>query len=354
MKIRFGTFPQSVASPEALENMSPTANKAGHYSSGGDFYVRLITRPHQPNYTFSDGTPIKDNEVKYFKVEPLYWDVVADFGDCLLLVADKILYASCFYGSFKDRMVGRKTIYRNDWGDSDARKWLNDYFYRKAFNGMDKRQLLDQKTDVDAGGFFHNLFAKQIITRSNVVFLSYEDACNFDFGYKDFKEKDERRQKAPTDFAKASGAFYSPIAGDGQGFGSWWLLSNGKNGATVLTVLKNGTIDMEGGVFNHTHHGFVPCVLIIKPTEEKLRDMIFDGNKSENTDPEHHVDGATEDAVMPDGLYDSADETVSDEAVSDEAEAEEELVEEGAPTESDGGEEEAFSEEENDGIDGEE
>lgn len=313
MKIQFGSFPQSIATPEALANMSPSPNKAGNYSSGDDFYVRLITRPYQKNYTFSDGTPIRDNEIKYFKIQPLYWDVLADFGDCLLLVSDQILYGSCFYGSFKDRMIGHKTIYRNDWGDSDARKWLNEFFYRKAFPGTIKREILDQKTDVDACGFYHNLFSKQIITRSNVIFLSFEDACNPDFGFKGFKEKDEKRQKTPTDFAKASGAFYYTGEGEGKGFGSWWLLSNGKTGANVLTVMKNGTIDMEGGIFNHTHHGYVPCILIIKPQEAKPEEV-----KTEETpdadavvEPEHHVDDELESLLSePDTLHDEAHEMI--------------------------------------------
>ncbi len=274
MKMLFGNYSQTIATQQALSYMSGSANKDGLYVSGENFYERIISRPYKKKaYTFSDGKVIEDNELYYFKREPILWDILADFGDCYLLLADKILSAGCFFQSFKDRIINGKTIYRNNWAGSDARKWLNEVFYRKAFSREEKKLILDQKMDIDATNFYHNVFSKQDVSRSNVILPTYQDVTSEEFGFcSDVKAKDDKRSRAPTDYAKAAGAMYFESTGDGEGNGYWWLASSAKNGANCITVYKNGALDMEGGIFNWSQYGYVPCILVAKDASLVLTD----------------------------------------------------------------------------------
>jgi len=316
MKIIFGQFPKTVASDEELANMSEGTDKEGLFTSGESKFERIIGTPYRKHtYTFSNGKVVEEGETYFFKVEPIVWDVMREYEDCYLLCTHDIIATGCFFQSFKDRELNGKTIYRNNWAGSDANRWLNETFYRKAFNKDERQFILDQKMNMQATCPYDNVFAQQDISRSNVILLTYADVTNPEFGFNpDPKSKDPLRQKSPTDYSRATGAFYFHSDGEDSGFGYWWLSNSAKTGANVLNVYKSGTIDMEGGLFNWSQYGYVPCILLFKyPQVRILKDEEFAATTSIDAKPflvSDFADGVEEDATVDDQISDTPQQDI--------------------------------------------
>lgn len=107
-RIEFGSYPQSKKDEYVKVSLNDIADKERNYYLGSD---------NEMYYYFRN---------TFFKVEPITWQIVKRNGDELWLVSEKVIDNRYF-----DRC-------HNDYKGSFIRRWLNDYFYNKAFTEEQK------------------------------------------------------------------------------------------------------------------------------------------------------------------------------------------------------------------------
>ena len=141
--------------------------------------------------------------------KPITWRVLRHDSDSLLVIADMGLDCKRYH----------ELECSITWSNCTLRRWLNDEFYRRAFNGQE--QSLVKKTTLanNAGP----------MTEDNIFLLSFDDAKNL------FSNNNDRICK-PTEYAIKNGV--STYKGNVY----WWLRSRRHHNSLVAFVLTDGSI----------------------------------------------------------------------------------------------------------------
>ncbi len=189
--------------------------------------------------------------VYWFKLEPLNWRILEEKGGKVLIHSDMLIDSREYYDNRNDRTLNGKTIYPNNYEYSNIRKWLNETFLEGAFTATQKGLI--SKTTVDNSAkttrYAPNEYACQN-TSDSIFFLSYKDAENEGYGFKDASS----RLKKTTDYAQSQGA-YTSIGGNGY----WWLRSpHSVMYDTVCRIYNDGELD--GGNINITEECVCPAL----------------------------------------------------------------------------------------------
>ncbi len=123
------------------------------------------------------------------------------------------------------------------WIYCSVRTWLNETFFEKTFTPEEQRLIVP--TAVDDSPVWNT--PGQTDAQDHVFLLSYAEADRY-FGIS--YENRDRLRTAPTDYAKAAGAYsLVPIRGAGDPDEAWWWLrSPGKEAKTAAAVNTDGTI----------------------------------------------------------------------------------------------------------------
>lgn len=109
-------------------------------------------RPHDLSQNHDDigiGNIYKTNRIYWFIYEKVEWLVLEEKDDSIILLADKSLDSTHYYGPYKENDDEIKTEhngglgYLSNYKLSSIRLWLNDYFYNMAFNNEEKNIILD-------------------------------------------------------------------------------------------------------------------------------------------------------------------------------------------------------------------
>ena len=200
----FGDYPQS-AKNDGVSVWSDRTKTNGEftYIQGTDdyFYVNL------------GGT--------YYKVEPIKWKrLTSNYGGKSLLHASSIL-------------LGRRwDDDSNNWANSEIRSWLNEGFINTAFTAMAREKIAtttvdnsEASTNPASNSKEWNSGKKQYAcanTSDKIFLLSEKEATTSAYGFAEYNVADSARIRYCTDYAKATGAYYSTTAG----YGGWgWLRS---------------------------------------------------------------------------------------------------------------------------------
>lgn len=214
--IFYGSYPQTVVDDEILivelDKLTQT-NANGYYEYNGNEFAKQTAMPYDSNYKFSNGETIVKNKTYYFKVEPIKWRILEQADGTLTLLTDMILDLQQFSTSWKDRIIDGKTIYANNYEHSTIREWLNNDFYNKAFNNINKELILTTHIDNSASTTDNstNKYACDD-TYDKVYLLSYKE------GYTYFNN-DNERQAIASDYARARHVYVS------NNYSYWWLRS---------------------------------------------------------------------------------------------------------------------------------
>ena len=139
--------------------------------------------------------------------QPIEWQVLSKKRNKMLVISKYGLVTSHFGHSYW-------WIFKNNWGNSEIRKWLNGDFYNKAFTDQEKKSIESSNLS-DVG------------TTDNVFLLSKEEANKY------FSNNDSRICKATNYRCE-------------WGRGEWWLRSTGSNGY-VYCVTNTGNINYGYG-----------------------------------------------------------------------------------------------------------
>ncbi len=188
----FGSYPQSVVSDDnIIDKLKAIAitNDRGYYEYDGSEYAKQTVNAYSSSYIYSDGTPIGDGSIKYFKVEPILWRVLtSDSSGNYMLLASQAINAHRYAES------------SNNYADSEIRTWINGDFYNSAFKTAEKGAILT--TNVDNSASTTNSDTNQYAcenTSDKVFLLSYKDYINSIYGF-----SSSSRKCQPTDYALAN------------------------------------------------------------------------------------------------------------------------------------------------------
>lgn len=221
--IEFGEYPQTIKD-ESIKIIKENPEKKGYYLGSDGCNYALVKAKTFGDYAFSNGKEIVDGEEYFFKVEPVQWEVL-DINDGALLYTKDILDAQIF------DMSSPK------YAPSAIRQWLNNYFFKKTFSLNEQKQIIEE-TD-------------------KVFLLTVKDLKNSQYGY-DSNIKNSKREKKPTDYAKANYAFSFFKNGNGN----YWLQDENQ-------IRKDGVcyVDYEGNPeCNLVPYGINGVVVAIKIT----------------------------------------------------------------------------------------
>ncbi len=296
-KIVFGTYPQSKVEGTALQSMLnaeiqnklPSSNNANGWTDYG-YYISKEVKSYMwyvdVNYqnekyrgvyftsyrpdsttsssnsstgnTYQDDNGYNTNTVYWFKWEPITWRILNNAGGKALIMSDLIIDSQQYYHEDSGtRTIDGKTVYPNNYKESDIRKWLNADFYNAAFDELSKDFIIQTEVDNSASTTkdSNNQYACEN-TLDNVFLLSHKEATNSSYGL-----NSSTRQLKPTDYAQCQGAYTA--TGSYQGCGWWWLRSPDRaDSLGAYGVYHDGYVSIGSYDVNNTYGGVVPALQI--------------------------------------------------------------------------------------------
>ena len=248
--VYFGDWPQTIkgASVTVDETHSITMGGNTYYlGNDGNYYAKMNASVYSDsNYSFHDGTSITDGSQYYFKVEPIIWRVLnpSDSGEKILLAESILTSGIPFFESTSTRTSVANTIYANNYEKSQVRAYLNGLSYSNASNstvstyqnkgflysafGESARDLiLNRSVDNSLVSIYPSGTTSPAAsdytcnnTSDKVFLMSVNEVTTTSYGFSTGTSSDPARERKPTDYALATGAYKSS-----DGYGWWWLRS---------------------------------------------------------------------------------------------------------------------------------
>ncbi len=183
---KFGDFPQTIAEhqEDSFYTETPVYNDCWYLGNDGYFYEKCIENAYtEPGELVSvvysnrtDVQPLSNNSSKYFKVEPIKWDVVTFFEEeenVKIFTTETILNGNIpYYIDEQDRTISEQTIYPSNYKYSTLRAYLNGCyeaddtqvqtyknkgFLQKAFTSEAQEKILKKPVDnsVESGIYYY-------------------------------------------------------------------------------------------------------------------------------------------------------------------------------------------------------
>lgn len=239
--------------------------------------------------SYQDDNGYETGVVYWFRYAPIEWRVLEQTEDTALIVADLILDSMQYQHSQVPRNEDGKTIYSNNYAESDIRAFLNETFYQTAFSDYQKGfiETTEVVNNASTTASDDNPYVCEN-TFDRVFLLSYRDAVK-----KDFFPSDASRKLTPSEYAKAQG-LRMESTGSSTTQASWWLRSpHVNNGYYVHVSGIEGKAD-DGKNIENTTCGVVPA-LRIKTGEPVVRE---DGKIEFGSYPQTEVKDAATTAAL--------------------------------------------------------
>lgn len=251
--ITFGTYPQTRVTNESLvvtlngllSDLPTSENNGswksyGYYISGersnymwyidksynGEKYRGVYFIEYRPYwcterstefYSFQYENGYYEEEVFWFKYEPLKWRILSDSNGQAWIISD--LAIDCQQYDFDGSS-------NNNYKDSTIRKWLNSEFYNTAFSSLDKELILT--SDVDNGekstGYDGNKYYCAD-TQDKVFLPSYREVLSY-YG------NNADKKAISSDYANVQGC-------KKDGTSAWWWLRSPYSGESYYASYVN-------------------------------------------------------------------------------------------------------------------
>lgn len=222
--ITYGMYPQSLVSDSALITKLNNIKKAednGWYLYENDYFAKTIASPCANSNHFTDGTKIIEGTTYWFKCEPIVWKILRNTGNSCMVISNNLLDSQRYYSSTSSRIENQTGISANNYLRSDIYTWLKNEFYNSAFSlNKDKIQTTSVDNSPSTTDNGKNNYTCGY-TQDKVFLPSYRE---YIFEYYGFSTSEtafcKLRRSAPTDWARARGAYYSS-----NGCGRYWTRS---------------------------------------------------------------------------------------------------------------------------------
>ncbi len=302
----FGDWPQTKkAANISIDETKAVASGANTYYLGSDgaYYAKIAEAAYSQNYTYSDGTDIGTTKktYAYFKVEPIKWRIVTnDYNENTLLVAENILASCPWYAGYDypysgnaanaHRSIDATTVYPNNYEYSTIRAFLNGTSYyslektsghtqyqnneflgkgflQSAFSTKAQRQILTTTLDNTADSTEKDENHSRRITKylssntsDKVFLLSISEITSKEYG---FWQNDDNtniitKDRAITDYSKASGVYYDDTTDNGM----WWLRTPSDSHWQSVHKVFDDSVETAREEIDTTKNGVVPALCI--------------------------------------------------------------------------------------------
>ena len=208
----------------------------------------------------------------YFLYEPIRWRVIDIDEEALTLMADAQLDCAPYHEEAEDVF----------WKDSTLRSFLNGYtaaentagadfstlpqdsFFGMAFSEEEKKEILLTELENTDNFYFGTDCGEDT---EDYVYILHEldvfqtdEAVSHGFDRSD-GVRDEARRFAPTMYAMARGAWYSPVEGN-EGNGFWLLRTCGYTPSNVNYVDDFGSVYNRGTYVTTSDAGLLPVIRV--------------------------------------------------------------------------------------------
>ena len=258
----YGTYAQNRVTDATLVNALGSASgwQDDRVTYNNTVYERVTAAPFSKQAKFNDGETITEGETYYFTVMPVEWYVLSKGEGGTTLLSKNILDVQVFNTNV-DAQPDNDGNYVNNWEYSTLREWLNDTFYKKAFNAAEGQAINKTKNaSAHPEAYYVNHSRAIRDTWDQVYCLSYAEAVNKDGKYNytySFSENmvdyDCLRMAKVTDYAKARGAwFYINVQNEDykdydlythfDGNGKYWLRTVGQDAIYAAVVRYTGEV----------------------------------------------------------------------------------------------------------------
>ena len=258
--IYFGEFPQTIKADDVT--ITGEQDKRGYYlGSDGFYYAAVTATPLNDSYTFTNNAFIVSGEVYYFKVEPIRWRILKDYGESASLLCDFVVYSMAYQSSynystnFTTANGAPSRTLANNYVYSSVRKWLVETFYNTAFNTKEQQIIMTRSLDNSANSTGANT-STVLSTNDKVYLISHADAINANYGFASADTNDAARKMGASDYAYATGT--AKTGGLGP---SWWLRSASTINPQAQIVTQSGYLNKSGSTVK-MKEGVVPAISI--------------------------------------------------------------------------------------------
>ena len=260
--VTYGLYPQSYVSDTSLtatlDTLTPESNGWVYYND--QYYVKKTANPCSDEIIFDDETTIKSNTDYWFKCELIKWNLLAssESEGKYTLVTSALLDAHSYSlysaksdsnGAIAEAFEETNGYKPNNYEKSLVRAWLNDEFYKTAFNlnsSYIQTTEVDNSVSTTRGGNNASYYVCNN-TQDKVYLLSYQDYLNTDYGFSSDAlgssssgYSTNLRVCKTTDYARANGIDYN----DTNYFTGWyWTRSPYTNDSSQIEfVTRNGQL----------------------------------------------------------------------------------------------------------------
>ncbi|MBO4472999.1 MAG: hypothetical protein J5765_04235 [Clostridia bacterium] len=221
--------------------------------------------------------------VYWFKFEPIEWRILDQSTDTAFLMSEKALDAQAYVNRYseKEGFVYNEEegtpngITANNYLYSWIRSWLNNEFYRTAFDDRQKGAIVLTTVDNSARSTNPDAFPTKYNKGKNdnacedtedyVYLISYQEAMRkeYKFNSTNINKDDRKRRLQTTDYMKAQGGYFCVDIPGCEGGADWWFRSpypgKGEFSASIMGA------DAEGHSFRratayYVFYGVVPAI----------------------------------------------------------------------------------------------
>ena len=262
--ITYGLYPQTHVSDAnlitELNKLGASAISANQwYFYQNNYYAKVVAQPFYYSLTYSDGYPVIENEIAWFKCEPIVWRILSNDNGYLIMsemTLDKMYYTT-HESSYDDE--NGKYVSISNYYHSDVRSWLNEDFFNSAFalnNEYVLTTAVDNSYETCNG---KNTWNDSPDTEDKVFLPSYKDMKTFAYGFPSNESESELRTSKATDYAMAKCLYAYEGAAYLHNSIYWTRSPVSENRAYVSTIKWNGAVDSEHATKNY---GVRPCITL--------------------------------------------------------------------------------------------
>ncbi len=232
--IYWGEYPQTLKENNIV--ITDTVDSRGFYlGNDGSYYAKVVSKPYQNNYCFSNGNIVNAGKTSYFKVEPIKWQIIHNSNGVAQIIPVSIIDCHVF-----DETSSNIYYYK-----SGIRNWLNGEFKNLVFSDNDLLYINTTKITAYYSESFGNNTVEGYKTNEDKIFLLSRDDI-----------KNSWAKKTVTDYAIANGAIVS------DNFGRWLLRTYYFYGNKIPYVEETGSIEYAYSA-SSKYFGIIPAMNII-------------------------------------------------------------------------------------------
>lgn len=324
--VYFGSYPQTKVSNETLINTLNTKTgklptKENNYLwTSYKYYLNYSTNDYmwyidedlngfkyrgvyftsyRPNYCtttsstsyFQEDNGYYLNTVYWFRYEPIKWRLLTELTGKAFLMCDIAIDSQQYYHTGDLITIDEKTVYSNNYKESEIRHWLNNTFYNTAFSDLQKTII--RTTNVNNNARSTNPYCSSTYwnegkndftcedTNDKVFLLSEYEVTNPAYGFSSNMYGDSSRQLNSSDYAKSQGN--SQYNNDFYNGKCRWLLRSPdfQHVNCLHNIIYDGTPSIKNGINDFTGYGIVPALWItLNNNGEHMHEITYHEGKA--------------------------------------------------------------------------